>query len=222
MRINVLQHTPDEGPGTIKEWADNHDYELYVYHPYMFGMLPTAAETDFLVILGGPMSPNNGIPWIEQERELIQQLVKDHKPIFGACFGAQQITKVFGKQVVKSPAKEVGWASVYLQSDQIPGLPHQLTALHWHEDCCELPDQAELLFSSDLVQQQGFLIGDNIIGLQFHLEPTQDNVHEMIVNDGRYALDHNDLQQTPTEIDTTPVPSENKTAMFQLLDFLTH
>ncbi len=52
MRINVLQHTPNEGPGSIKEWSQKNNHELYVYHPYQFGgVLPTADETDLLIIL---------------------------------------------------------------------------------------------------------------------------------------------------------------------------
>ncbi|HJG49295.1 MAG TPA: type 1 glutamine amidotransferase, partial [Limosilactobacillus ingluviei] len=37
MRINVLQHTPNEGPGSIQDWAHANNHELYVYHPYQFG-----------------------------------------------------------------------------------------------------------------------------------------------------------------------------------------
>jgi len=32
MRINVLQHTPNEGPGVISEWAHQRGHEIYVYH----------------------------------------------------------------------------------------------------------------------------------------------------------------------------------------------
>ena len=34
MRINVLQHTPNEGPGSIREWSVARGHEMYVYHPY--------------------------------------------------------------------------------------------------------------------------------------------------------------------------------------------
>ena len=81
MRINVLQHTPNEGPGSIQEWSDLYHHDFYVYHPYQFGILPTAATTDLLVILGGPMSPNDDLPWIKQERQLIKQLLQEK-----ACF----------------------------------------------------------------------------------------------------------------------------------------
>ena len=71
MRINVLQHTPNEGPGAIAEWADRNNHEMYIYHPYQFGNLPTVDQTDFLVILGGPMSPNDDLPWIKREQDLL-------------------------------------------------------------------------------------------------------------------------------------------------------
>lgn len=75
MRINVLQHTPNEGPGVISEWAHQRGHEIYVYHPAQFNKLPTADETDMLVILGGPMSPNDDLPWIAKERQLIKELL---------------------------------------------------------------------------------------------------------------------------------------------------
>ncbi|GEP25304.1 hypothetical protein LDI01_28970 [Lentilactobacillus diolivorans] len=39
MRINVLQHTPNEGPGAIALWAQQHQHQLYIYHPYQFPKL---------------------------------------------------------------------------------------------------------------------------------------------------------------------------------------
>lgn len=220
MRINVLQHTPNEGPGTIKEWANNHNYDLYIYHPYQFGILPKCDETDMLVILGGPMSPNDNLDWIKAERVLIKKLLKENKPMFGACYGAQQITKALGYSVLKSPSKEVGWAPVYLKSNKIPGIPNTLTALHWHEEMFEIPNEAELLFSSNLVKNQGFLLGNNVVGLQFHFEPNIDNIREIVINDGDYALNNNDLNQSPKEIINHGVPSENRKVMFSILDFI--
>ncbi len=175
MRINVLQHTPNEGPGTIQEWSQDRGHEMYIYHPYQFGNLPTADETDMLIILGGPMSPNDDLTWIKQERVLIQRLLD---------------------------------------------IPPKLTALHWHEEMFEVPAQADLLFSSDLVKNQGFVMNGNVIGLQFHFEPTADNVREIAVNDDQYPLDHNDLHQNGKEIIQHGVPAENKRVMYRLLDFI--
>ncbi|WP_283679693.1 type 1 glutamine amidotransferase [Lentilactobacillus sp. Marseille-Q4993] len=219
MRINVLQHTPNEGPGAIQSWSNDNGHEMYVYHPAQFnGVLPTADETDMLIILGGPMSPNDNDDWILNERELIKELLSRDTPMFGACFGAQQITKTLGYPVTKGP-KEVGWAPVYLQNDVIPNLPDEVTALHWHEETFEIPENAQLLFSSDCLKNQGFVMGHHVIGLQFHFEPLADNVREMVVNDGSYTKGSL-LNQTPADILQVKVPSENKQVMYKLLDYI--
>ena len=221
MRVNVLQHTPNEGPGAIKTWADSHHYELYVYHPEIFGKLPTANETDLLVILGGPMSPNDNLEWLKKERILIKRMLEAGKPMFGACLGAQQIAMTTGAKILDAPHKEVGWAPVYLKDTTLPDIPKELTALHWHQQMFEIPVGAKHLFSSDLVENQGFLLVDNVIGLQFHFEPEEDNVREIAINDSGYPLENNDLNQTAEEIIAHGVPKENKEVMFKLLDFIT-
>ncbi|WP_270262837.1 type 1 glutamine amidotransferase [Lactobacillus panisapium] len=219
MIVNVLQHTPNEGPGSIQKWAHLHHHEFYVYHPYQFGILPTAEETDFLVILGGPMSPNDDLPWIKQERQLIKKLLARNVPILGICYGAQQIVKTLGYQVKKAPVKEVGWGPVTVQTNMIKGLPHELTVLHWHEEMFEIPQEAKILFSNDNLQNQGFVLGKQAVGLQFHLEPEEDNLKEIVVNDAQY-ISGSVFQQTAEQIISAPIPPANETAMFSILDHL--
>ena len=220
MRVNILQHTPNEGPGLILDWAQVNGHQTFVYHPYQFGYLPTADETDLLIILGGPMSPNDDVSWISQERELIQELLDKDLPMFGACYGAQQIAKTLGYKVSEAPAKEVGWAPVYLQSHVIPDLPAELLALHWHQEMFEVPKEATLLFSSDAVKNQGFVMNHRVVGLQFHFEPQADNVREMVVNDFPY-IEGYILGQTATDILNMSVPTINKDVMFKILDYIT-
>ncbi|MEX3489364.1 type 1 glutamine amidotransferase [Staphylococcus warneri] len=147
-------------------------------------------------------------------------LLKANKPMFGACYGAQQITKAIGYTVSKSPVKEVGWDKVYLETNTIPDLPKELMALHWHEEMFQIPKNAELLFSSENLTNQGFLLNQNVIGLQFHFEPGPFDVKEIVINDASYSVD-SVLNQTPQEIIDYNVPEENKKVMFKLLDFIT-
>lgn len=220
MRINILQHTPNEGPGSILDWSQTHGHQAYIYHPYQFGFLPKAADTDLLIVLGGPISPNDDLDWIRQERNLINELLVKNVPIFGACFGAQQIAKALGYPVTNAPVKEVGWAPVYLQSHVITGIPDKLLALHWHQEMFEIPSEATLLFSSDRVRNQGFVMNHRVVGLQFHFEPQPDNVREMVVNDFPY-IKGSVFNQTKADILKTPVPAENKAVMFHILDYIT-
>ncbi|AKP66277.1 type 1 glutamine amidotransferase [Companilactobacillus ginsenosidimutans] len=221
MRINILQHTPDEGPGAISEWAHRGGHEVYTYHPRFFnGILPTADETDLLIILGGPCSPNDDDQYVLAERDLIRELIKQNKPIFGACFGAQQITKALGYTVGKSPVKEVGWGIVTLESDVISGLPKSMNVLHWHEEMFNLPKDANLLFSSEGLKNQGFELNHKVVGLQFHLESLEDNVREMVVNDYPYLTD-SVFGQSKDDVLNQKVPLENKTVLFKILDYIT-
>ncbi|MBT9672590.1 type 1 glutamine amidotransferase [Secundilactobacillus kimchicus] len=219
MRISVLQHTPNEGPGMIQKWSQAHGYDMTIYHPYYSGQLPQASDVDLLVILGGPMSPNDSLPWITAERTLIATLLERHTPIFGACFGAQQIAKTLGYAVTKAPAKEVGWAPVYRQSDVISGLPETVMALHWHEEMFEVPAAATLLFSSEHVRPQGFVMDHRVVGLQFHIEPLADNVREMVANDAAYVTG-SVLDQSPADILHRPVPTANEAVTYRLLDYI--
>ncbi len=109
---------------------------------------------------------------------------------------------------------------VYLQSYVIPDLPAELLALHWHQEMFELPKEAALLFSSDAVTNQGFVMNHRIVGLQFHFEPQDDNVREMVINDFPY-IEGSILGQTATDILKTPVPAINKEVMFKILDYIT-
>lgn len=128
MRINVLQHTPNEGVGYIGEWAKERGHDI---HPYCNeGVLPRDDEPDMLVILGGLMNSDNNIPWIKNERQLILELMGQNKPIYIACFDAQQISKALGYEVLKPPVKKVGWDNIYLEFDIIPNIPDQLIAFH--------------------------------------------------------------------------------------------
>lgn len=219
MRMTILQHTPDEGPGMISDWATARGYDIFIYHPAQFGQLPTAEETDFLVLLGGPMSPNDDWPWIRRERALIKAVLARHTPIYGACFGAQQITQVLGYPVTSAPAKEVGWGPITRQSTVIPGLPASLTVLHWHQEMFQIPAEATRLFASDALANQGFVLDRRVVGLQCHLEPAAVNVREMVVNDGAYLRD-SVLHQTAAEVLAHPVPAANRTALYTILDYM--
>lgn len=219
MRINIIQHTPNERPGTILDWAHDRNHDVYIYHPYQFGILPKLDETDMLVIMGGPMSVNDDDEWIKKERNLIKELSSRDTPIYGACFGAQQIAKTFGAKITTSPVKEVGWAPVYLKSDKISGISENLIAMHWHGETFEIPSNGELLFSSDKLRNQGFIIGDRIVGLQFHFELATDNVREIVTNDSKY-IDGSIFHQNKEDILSKPVPNENKKVMYSILDYI--
>ncbi len=221
MRVNVIQHTPNEGPGGIAKWSEQRGHQMYTYHPYAFaGKLPRIEQTDLLVLLGGPMGPYDHDKWLEQERILISEAMRKKIPILGVCLGAQQIAVTLGANVKAAPAKEVGFAPVSLKSKEITGLPASLVPLHWHQDMFELPDGAQLLYTGKILTNQSFVIPEQAIGLQFHLEPLPDNLREMVINDGDY-VQGSVLGQSAGEILQHGIDQQNQLALFRMLDYLT-
>ena len=52
---------------------------------------PTGTGFDAIIAMGGPMSVNDdeSLPWLRDEKALINDAVRAGVPFFGACLGAQ-------------------------------------------------------------------------------------------------------------------------------------
>lgn len=221
MRINVLQHAADEGPGAIATWAQIHQAVTYTYHPAIYDILPRAEQTDLLVLMGGSVSPTDKLGWIAEERALIKQMLATGKPILGICFGAEQIVETLSGHVDKMPDKRIGWTEFDRESNVIPGLPEKVTALSWHQKMFSKPEGARVLFSGEKVPTAGFLYNSNVVGLQFHLEVNENNLRDMVVNNGGKADLNNELGQTTQQILHHGVPRGNARILFNILNYIT-
>jgi GMP synthase-like glutamine amidotransferase len=134
-------------------------------------------EATAMVIMGGPMSANDDLPFIQREAALIAEAVKSEIPLLGVCLGAQLIAKALGAKVYRNTVREIGWAPVTFaeaarRDPLFAGLSAPETVFHWHGDTFDLPRNAELLASSATCRNQAFRAGNRIYGLQFHLEVT--------------------------------------------------
>ena len=71
---------------------------------------------------------------------------------------------------VNAACTDAGW----------PFFPHSLEVFHWHGDRFEVPHGAKLLAISDACDRQGFAWGGRVLGLQFHLETTEEGAKALI------------------------------------------
>ena len=143
MNIVILQHVPFENPG-ILEKLNTKVIRLYENTH----VLPNEKEIDLLIILGGPMSTNDEISWLNDEKKLIKSMIENKKPMLGICLGAQLIAEVLGGEVYRNPkGKEVGFGTINKQTEDYPFLPEQLDVLHWHGDTFEIPYKMKLKMS---------------------------------------------------------------------------
>ena len=86
--------------------------------------------------------------------------------------------------------------------------------------CLKFLQKLNYCFQVITLKIKGIFIKKNVIGLQFHFEPLDNNVKEIVVNDYPY-IDGSVLNQSKEQIINKAVPKENKQIMFQLLDYIT-
>jgi GMP synthase-like glutamine amidotransferase len=180
MRVHVFQHVPFEGLGSIGPWLAARG--AGVAFTRFFDERPRLPELDafdLLVVMGGPMSVNDGarLPWLRDERQRVAEAVAGGKAVLGICLGAQLIASALGARVYPNAQREIGWFPVYGESGGGGGagrfaFPRAFTAFHWHGETFDLPPGAARLARSEACANQAFRFGERVVGLQFHLETT--------------------------------------------------
>lgn len=178
MNIHWLQHVAFEGLGSIEEWAIENGHNLDCTRLYAGESLPGQLSFDLLIVMGGPMGIYDELehPWLKAEKNFIKNVIDSDIATLGICLGAQLIADVLGARVVSNREKEIGWFHIN-RAQECPQeleaiLPERLKVFHWHGDMFDIPSKGIPLYSSAICENQAFLYGNNVIGLQFHLETT--------------------------------------------------
>lgn len=220
LKMDVLQHVAFEGLAEIENWCRISGTDYVVHKIFDQKAMPNAENTELLVILGGPMSVLDDLPWLEAERQLIRELVTLGKPVLGICLGGQQIAKALGAEIFFGEYREAGWLPIQRQSIKtFPNLPEELVVFQWHGEQFELPEGAERLFSSAVCSNQGFVYNGNVIGFQFHFESTEGSIANILQNDADF-LDGSPYTQTVEEIRAYSIPADNRRLLYYFLDHL--
>jgi len=139
----------------------------------------TLKKTDVVLIGGsGEHSVVRGGPWLSRALDTMTELYAKSRPTFASCWGFQAMAQALGGTVVTDRDRaEVGTAWVELthdgEADPVFGpLGKRFRVPIGHEDVVtEIPKNARLLASSDLVENQAFVFLDKpIYATQFHPE----------------------------------------------------
>ena len=111
--LYIFRHIECEGPGYLGEVLTRLAIPSEIIAIDKDDPVPADIEDcSGLVFMGGPMSVNDPLPWIDRELELIRQAHAQEMPVLGHCLGGQLISKALGGTVNANPVREIGWHSV--------------------------------------------------------------------------------------------------------------
>ncbi len=233
MKIHCLQHLKNETLGNIGTWISLKDHRLTKTLLYEKPVFPEPEEFDMLLIMGGTMSvyQEEEFTWLKPEKEFVKKVIDTGKPILGSCFGAQLIAEVLGGKVTRNRFKEIGWhrvkalagENVNNEKEIISGLPSGLfpefTAFMWHGDTFEIPAGTVRLFESEACQNQGFIYGENILGLQFHPEADRQWIMNLIADSGHELVEGKYIQTKEEILRHENFLENSRNIAFSLMDW---
>ncbi len=202
--IAIIRHVPYEGPGYLEQFLQARNIPWQLIAVDGGDAIPDdCRQYAAVVMMGGPMSVNDDLPWIAPELALIRQADALGIPLLGHCLGGQLISKALGGDVLANAVEEIGWHEI----DCLPGseewtrgLPKRFEAFHWHGERFTLPEGAQAMFANDHCPLQGFFRG-NTVAMQCHIEMTSSLIDDWLtVHRDHLAANHSTTVQSATEI----------------------
>jgi len=174
--VAIFRHSVTEGPGYFSTYLDTRRIPWRLMKVDAGDAVPDdPAPFSGLCFMGGPMSVNDDLPWIEPELALIRRAVDQDIPVLGHCLGGQLMSKALGGTVARNPVKEIGWGAVTVHESDTARRwfsdVREFLSFHWHGETFTIPPGAECIAASDYCARQGFAIGKHL-GLQCHVEMT--------------------------------------------------
>ncbi|PWR18036.1 glutamine amidotransferase [Zavarzinia compransoris] len=141
---------------------------------------------DVVIVLGGPVGvyEDDVYPFLRDEIAFLRARIEGGRALLGICLGAQLIAAAAGAAVYPGREKEIGWAPVTLTTAGHASplaVLDGVDVLHWHGDTFDLPDGAVRLASTGITLNQAFAIGNNILGIQFHIEVLPEQIERWLI-----------------------------------------
>jgi GMP synthase-like glutamine amidotransferase len=182
--IAIFRHAPSEGPGYFASTLERKAIAWRLV-PLDAGHAVPRSARGFagLVFMGGPMSVNDVLPWINPVRRLIADAGRQDVPVLGHCLGGQLMARAFGGAVRAAPVKEIGWGEVAVADNAVArdwlGPVQAFEAFHWHGEAFAIPPGGTRVLENTHCANQAFALGRHF-GMQCHVEMTPEMVSDWV------------------------------------------
>lgn len=208
MKVHIVMHESFESPAAIEIWALKKGHDITYTRLYEGGVFPDNIDFDFLVIMGGPQSPETTLtecPHFNAQKEIafIKKAIEEKKVLLGVCLGAQLIGEALGAKFDHSPNREIGVFPVLLTEEEkndpiFSSFPEKFMVGHWHGDMPGLTADSKILAISEGCPRQIICYSPKIYGFQCHFEFTPDAIETMIENNAHELETYKELPYTET------------------------
>ena len=180
--VAIFRHSPIEGPGYFAIFLERHGIPwTLIAVDAGEAVPPDASPYAGLCFMGGPMSVNDSLPWIDAACALIRDAVTKGIPVIGHCLGGQLMSKALGGSVTANAVKEIGWCEAFGETDATardwlgPFAGTGNTVFQWHGETFSLPDGATRLMTNACCANQMFAVGPHL-AMQCHVEMTPEMI----------------------------------------------
>ncbi len=190
--IAIFRHSSSEGPGYFATYLERKSLPWKLVALDSGEPVPRNAR-DFagIAFMGGPMSVNDPLPWVDPTLEFIREAVRKDVPVIGHCLGGQLMSKALGGSVSVNPVKEIGWTEVRVADNALArewfGDVEPFLSFQWHGETFTIPPGGTRIAASTHCVNQGFVIGRHL-GLQCHIEMTPEMIRTWYTG-GREEID---------------------------------
>lgn len=178
--VAVFRSARSEGPGYFATYLERRSIPLQLVALDEGAPVPRDPRRfSGLAFMGGPMSANDGLPWIAPVLELIREAVREDVPVLGHCLGGQLMAKAFGGTVGPNAVREIGWGEVRVAQNALArdwlGETQAFESFHWHGEAFTIPPGGTRILENAHCPNQAFALGKHF-GMQCHVEMTEDLV----------------------------------------------
>ena len=185
--VAVFRFSPTEGPAHFATFLEQRHVPWRLVALDAGEAVPRTLDGfSGVAMMGGPMSVNDPLPWVDPLGALLRAAVADDIPVIGHCLGGQMLAKALGVPVSRAPNVEIGWHDVRVEDTALAhewfGDIPEFRTFEWHNESFALPPGAARVLTNSACPNQAYVLG-NSIGLQCHVEMTRELV-ELWVNDG--------------------------------------